>query len=230
MVIALTANGPGEVAGWLRPLLRSLYRRCPDLLALVFLVPDDFATGFERNRARRLSSGHRLRTEELREVCARRKARRRSADVDIVQYVGGDLLHAARVHARLKGAPRRTILATSLSQPIRSCLCGRSPQRRAARGVGDPERSIEQVGNLAIDGALFEPVSLWSRARSPTASSSCRVRERTRSKTWFRSTSRPRYASYASVRAFRSHLRSHPLRRALNCVLRSNGVDTPHVW
>ena len=47
MRIAVTANGPGEVAGWLRPLLRALYRRQPDLEALVFLVPDDYATGFE---------------------------------------------------------------------------------------------------------------------------------------------------------------------------------------
>ena len=47
MRIAVTANGPGEVAGWVRPLLRALYRRRPDLEALVFLVPDDYATGFE---------------------------------------------------------------------------------------------------------------------------------------------------------------------------------------
>ncbi len=47
MRIALTANGPGEVAGWLRPLLRALYERQPNMLALVFLVPDDYATGFE---------------------------------------------------------------------------------------------------------------------------------------------------------------------------------------
>ena len=30
MRIALTANGPGEVAGWVRPLLRALYRKAPD--------------------------------------------------------------------------------------------------------------------------------------------------------------------------------------------------------
>ncbi len=47
MRIAFTANGPGEVAGWLRPLLRALYERRPDLDAIVFLVPDDYATGFE---------------------------------------------------------------------------------------------------------------------------------------------------------------------------------------
>jgi hypothetical protein len=52
MRIALTANGPGEVAGWLRPLLRSLYRRAPDIDALVFLVPDDYATGFESRMVR----------------------------------------------------------------------------------------------------------------------------------------------------------------------------------
>ena len=52
MRIALTANGPGEVAGWLRPLLRSLYRRVPEMQAYVFLVPDDYATGFEAQTVR----------------------------------------------------------------------------------------------------------------------------------------------------------------------------------
>ena len=48
MRIALTANGPGEVAGWVRPLLRRLYARDPQLDAHVFLVPDDYATGSRR--------------------------------------------------------------------------------------------------------------------------------------------------------------------------------------
>src|SRR6202035_3468387 len=52
MRIALTANGPGEVAGWLRPPLRSLYRHVDDLEALVFLVPDDYATGSEAEMVR----------------------------------------------------------------------------------------------------------------------------------------------------------------------------------
>ena len=66
MRIAVTANGPGEVAGWLRPLLRALYRRQPDLEALVFLVPDDYATGLRSaDRARRVSGGARLQPKRV---------------------------------------------------------------------------------------------------------------------------------------------------------------------
>src|SRR5690349_13634195 len=54
MRIAVTANGPGEVAGWLRPLLRSLYGRAPDTDVHVFLVPDEYATGFEAQTVKAL--------------------------------------------------------------------------------------------------------------------------------------------------------------------------------
>ncbi len=66
MRIALTANGPGEVAGWLRPLLRSLYALAPDTQASTsFSVPDDYATGFEAQMVRdAFPAGPRLRSEE----------------------------------------------------------------------------------------------------------------------------------------------------------------------
>ncbi len=158
MRIAFTANGPGEVAGWLRPLLRSLYRRNPDLLALVFLVPDDYATGFEARMVReafpqaqvyepkryvRFALGGRL--EDLPEK------------VDLVQYVGGDLLHAARLHARLKGRAATYKFSRRAYRRLfdRAFAVDRRNVEELAAWGTPPER-IEQVGNLAIDGALFE--------------------------------------------------------------------------
>ena len=75
MRIAVTANGPGEVAGWLRPLLRALYQRAPDLWCSCFWFPTImrrvsrrrwFASRFRRRRRR---------AETLREVRARRARR-----------------------------------------------------------------------------------------------------------------------------------------------------------
>ncbi len=158
MRIALTANGPGEVAGWLRPLLRSLYQRRPDLLALVFLVPDDYATGFEAQMVRdafpqatvyepksyvKFALGGRL--EGVPE------------NVDIVQYIGGDLLHAARVHARLKGrATTYKFSRRAYRNVFERAFAVDSRNAEQLAGWGTPSDRIEQVGNLAIDGALFE--------------------------------------------------------------------------
>lgn len=158
MRIAFTANGPGEVAGWLRPLLRALYARTPDLEAFVFLVPDDYATGFEAHTVRdafpqatvvepnayiKFALGARL--EEV------------PPGVDAVQYIGGDLGHAARVHARLKGRAA----TYKFSRPRYRRLFDRA-FAVDARNVeeletwGTPSERIERVGNLAIDGAFFE--------------------------------------------------------------------------
>ena len=53
MILALTANGPGEFAGWVRPLLSALYERDAALDVRVFCVPDDYASGHEAGYIRR---------------------------------------------------------------------------------------------------------------------------------------------------------------------------------
>jgi hypothetical protein len=158
MRIALTANGPGEVAGWLRPLLRSLYQRSPDLLAFVFLVPDDYATGFEAQMVRdAFPQAEVYDPKRYLKFALGGRLDGLASSVDVVQYIGGDLLHAARVHARLKGHA-----ATYKFSRRRYCgLFDRAfaVDRRNVEqlvGWGTSRDRIELVGNLAIDGALFE--------------------------------------------------------------------------
>ena len=158
MRIAVTANGPGEVAGWLRPLLRALYRRQPDLEALVFLVPDDYATGVEAKIVRDSFPAARVFTpKEYLKFAFGARLECLPARVDLVQYIGGDLLHAARVHARLKG---RAATYKFSRRSYRSlfdrafAVDARNVEQLAAWGT--PPQRIERVGNLAIDGALFE--------------------------------------------------------------------------
>jgi len=156
--IAMTANGPGEVAGWVRPLLRRLYARDPQLDAHVFLVPDDYATGAEAAMARALFPDARVYepAEYVRFALGRGVAGEPAA-VDVVQYLGGDLMHAARLHKRLGG------IATTykFAKPRYAATLAR------AYAVDDanveqlercdvPADRIAKVGNLAIDGALLE--------------------------------------------------------------------------
>src|SRR5580692_1320061 len=152
MRIALTANGPGEVAGWLRPLLRALYRLAPDLDAHVFLVPDDYATGFESTMAREaFPRAHVYDPKSYVKFALGGRLEGVPSTVDLLQYAGGDLLHAARLHARLKGRaatykfsrrPYRRLFDRAFAVDLRNV------EQLADWGV--PRERIERVGNLAI--------------------------------------------------------------------------------
>jgi hypothetical protein len=158
MRIAVTANGPGEVAGWLRPLFRSLYARSPETQLHVFLVPDDYATGFEAQALRAFfPQAHVYDPRTYLAFAFGRRIEGMPQRADLVLYAGGDLLHAARVHARLKGKAA----TYKFSRRAYRKLFERAfavDERNAAqlRAWGVPADRIVRVGNLAIDGALLE--------------------------------------------------------------------------
>lgn len=158
MRIALTANGPGEVAGWVRPLLRRLYARDPQLDAHLFLVPDDYATGAEAAMARALFPSARVYApaEYVRFALGRSVAGEPPV-VDIVQYMGGDLMHAARLRKRLGGVST----TYKFSKPRYAATLARAfavddANVEQLKGWNVPDDRIVNIGNLAIDGALLE--------------------------------------------------------------------------
>ncbi len=158
MRIALTANGPGEVAGWVRPLLRALYARDPGAQVSVFLVPDDFATGTEAATLRAMFPAARVYPP----ATYLRFALGRPIDdppdrVDVVQYLGGDLLHAVRLHGRLGGRAATYKFARAGYRKVFARAFAIDPANVAQlRRWRIPAERIELIGNLAIDGALLE--------------------------------------------------------------------------
>jgi lipid-A-disaccharide synthase len=138
--------------------LRALYRRAPDIDALVFLVPDDYATGFESRMVREaFPQASVYEPKSYVKFALGGRLDGVPAKADLVQYVGGDLLHAARLHARLKGKTAtykfsrrsyRTLFDRAFAVDARNV--------EQLAGWGTPPERIERVGNLAIDGALFE--------------------------------------------------------------------------
>jgi hypothetical protein len=158
MRIAFTANGPGEVAGWLTPLLRSLYRRVADLQALIFLVPDDYATGFEASMVRdAFPEALVYEPKSYLKFALGGRLDGIPAAVDLVQYIGGDLLHAARVHARLGGRASTYKFSRRLYRKLFDrafAVDGKNAEQLERWGTA--RERIVRVGNLAIDGALFE--------------------------------------------------------------------------
>ncbi|HTX58290.1 MAG TPA: hypothetical protein VMH02_01350 [Verrucomicrobiae bacterium] len=158
MRIALTANGPGEVAGWLRPLLRRLYDRVPQCEVSVFLVPDDYATGFEAQTVRTFFPQARVfEPKAYVRFALGRALDGAPAGADVVQYLGGDLMHAARLHARLKGkAATYKFSRRGYRRLFDEAYAVDERNAAQLRGWGTPPERIEIVGNLAVDGALLE--------------------------------------------------------------------------
>jgi hypothetical protein len=158
MRLAITCNGPGETAGWLRPLLTELYRQAPASDVHVFYVPDDYATGHEAQVVRALfPAAHAYDPKQYLKVAFGANLDGVPQGADAVLYLGGDLMHAARLQKRFGGA-----LATyKFSRPgyakntaLAFAVDDANAEQLARWGVA-PER-IERVGNLAIDGALVE--------------------------------------------------------------------------
>lgn len=158
MRLAITCNGPGETAGWLRPFLNELYRQAPQADVHVFYVPDDYATGREPAVVRELfPAAHVYDSKTYLKVALGANPDGIPEGADAVLYLGGDLMHAARLHKRFGGAlatykfsreryARKTASAFAVD--------GTNAEQLAAWGV--PRERIVRTGNLAIDGALME--------------------------------------------------------------------------
>jgi hypothetical protein len=158
MILALTANGPGEFAGWVRPLLSALYARDPTLDARVFCVPDDYASGHEADYLRALFPQATVYTPgEYLRFALGRGLEGLPAHVDRVQYLGGDLMHAARLHDRLGGiATSYKFSRKAYAERFARVFAVDAANEKQLRGWGVPAERIAIVGNLAIDGAHGE--------------------------------------------------------------------------
>jgi lipid A disaccharide synthetase len=158
MKIALTCNGPGEFAGWFRPLLGALYEADPALDATVFFVPDDYATGREADVARALFPQLRVfDPKEYVRFAFGRSLPDAPRSVDVVQYLGGDLMHAARLHGRLGGRARTyKFWSHSYRRTFERVYAVDPANEKALRAQGVAGARIEAVGNLVVDGVLGE--------------------------------------------------------------------------
>ncbi len=158
MKIAFTCNGPGETAGWFRPLYAALRALDPTVEASVFLVPDDYASGNEASAiARWFPEVRTFAPREYVRFALGRTVAGVPARVDRVQYLGGDLMHAARVHARLGGvASSYKFSRASYRERFARVFAVDEKNRAQLVSWKTPYDRIAVVGNLAIDAAFDE--------------------------------------------------------------------------
>jgi len=170
--IAITANGPGEFAGWVRPLVAALRARDPSADVHVLGVPDDFATSREAHYVEELFPGvHAYPPAAYLRLALGRGVEGLPPDFDRVQYLGGDLSHAARVHARLGG--EATSYKFSRKKYARTFArvfaVDAANKAQLETEWGTPPERIRVVGNLAIDGALGEASGAYGDPPSDAA-------------------------------------------------------------
>lgn len=164
MHLAITSNGPGEFSGWVRPLVASLKRIAPESEVTLFFVPDDYATGREAEVAQAYFPNVRvIAPRDYVRFALGRDAAGVSPAADVVLYLGGDLLHAARVHARLGGAAATYKFARRrAARSLARAYAVDEPNADKLAGSGVPRERIEVVGNLAVDGALGEAAGAFA--------------------------------------------------------------------
>jgi lipid-A-disaccharide synthase len=171
MILALTANGPGEFAGWVRPLLHELYATDPTLDVRLFFVPDDYATGHEADVARQLfPQAHVYAPRHYTRFALGGALDGLPSRVDRVQYLGGDLMHAARVHARLGGiATSYKFSRKHYAKLFAHVFAVDEANRQQLEGWKTPADRISIAGNLAIDGAIGEASGAYGDPPSDAA-------------------------------------------------------------
>lgn len=156
--LAITTNGPGEFGGWVRPLVSALYARTPAANIHIFFVPDDFATGKEPDVAREtFPQAHVHPPKVFMKAAFGRVEHGLPAHFDAVQYLGGDLMHAARLAKRFEAKA----LTYKFSRPgyreqfMRAFAVDMANVEQLIKWRTHRDR-IVLTGNLAIDGALSE--------------------------------------------------------------------------
>ena len=169
MRLAITCNGPGETAGWLRPLLRELYAIQSAADVHVFYVPDDYATGAEPQFVREMfPQAHVYDVKTYLAAAFGRPIAGLPDRFDLVLYLGGDLMHAARLHRRLRGSLvtyRFTRRKYARVTQRAFAIDAKNAAELIEAGI-EPER-VRVAGNLAIDGALVEAAAPLE-PRAPT--------------------------------------------------------------
>jgi lipid-A-disaccharide synthase len=162
--IAITSNGPGEFAGWVRPLVSALLRLAPDTEVTLFFVPDDYATGREPELARRLfPQAHVVAPKAYLRYALGGAVAGVPERADLVLYLGGDLMHAARVHGRLGGRARSYKFARKrFAKSFDRVYAVDAKNAAEFASLGFAPGRVQVVGNLAVDGALGEAAGLFA--------------------------------------------------------------------
>lgn len=152
--IYITANSPGEVAGWLSPVVQALKRRDDSVCVNVVLTPCQYASGMEADVASSLSGVGRvvrLSTLIMESLFRRLKGAAAGDGHRCVLFLGGDALYAVLL-SKLLNAPAYAYIGKPRWQGrFRKYLVFSESDRVRFIEEGVPSDEVEAVGQLCLD-------------------------------------------------------------------------------
>jgi len=156
MEILITANSPGEIAGWTRPVVKCLMGRDPSLKISVLLLPCSFSSGREKEVAESIPGIHRVYTvkETFSIIIGGNKGR--FSDEKILLHLGGDILFAALLSRRLDmPAWAYEWAQKKWDHRFRGYFARDEKNRQTLLKRKIPDEKIHVVGDLLVDSVYF---------------------------------------------------------------------------
>lgn len=157
MNIVMTANSPGEVSSWLRPMVAAFLDARPQARIHVCLVPCAFASGSEAEVARTIPGVSHVHSPA--QTLAWALAGKRPPEVEdgpgLVLFLGGDQMYGALL-GRRSGWPAFAYSEGRAAWRKRYLrfFVPHAQARQKALSQGAHSRQVVEVGDLMLDGLL----------------------------------------------------------------------------
>jgi Lipid A disaccharide synthetase len=160
----ITTNSPGEIAGWVAPVVREIRPRVHNCRITLVVLPCQYASGAELSVGAEAGVDRCIRVGEFGAMRKREEERAWDGAKKLVLHLGGDLFFSVCLSRRLK-AP----LWAYASRP----RWGRFvdfffvPDKGAARRfalLNFPKERYERIGNLILDSVVLKESEAETRA------------------------------------------------------------------
>ncbi len=148
--IYMTANSPGEIAGWVAPIVEALKRKDPSVGITLVMTPCQYASGMESEVAATLPGIDRIvRVGALmREIAFRRH---RASPDSLVLFLGGDMLYALWLARLLKVPAWAYTSSPRRGNQFSHYLVADDATRSRFIDKGIAPESVEAIGHLSLD-------------------------------------------------------------------------------
>lgn len=159
MEIVLTGNSPGELWGWISPLVQTIRKQKPETIFSLFLLPCAYATGKEEKIAREqigIQFVYSPKTS-LQYLFLGRKPENFSPKKPIVIHLGGDLFYAFLLAKRLKTKNYAYQWGEKRwDSAFQEYFVPHEKQKQLLISRKIPEKKIHITGDLVLDAVQLE--------------------------------------------------------------------------
>jgi lipid-A-disaccharide synthase len=145
----ITANSPGEISGWVAPVVREVRSRLWDCRVSIVILPCQYASGEELTLSAEIGADRCFRIGELNANTSGGKTDKTGKK--LVLRLGGDLLFAVYIAKKLKAPLWAYSGRPGWNRFVERFYLPDSDAMRRFALCGLPKEKYELIGNLALD-------------------------------------------------------------------------------